>query len=53
MPSEATIWERAQQEEDGPRSRAELLAEFKMASEISRTMGRPVITVDAMRDELV
>ncbi len=52
MPSETTIWERARQDKDGPKSCAELLAEFRLAAEISRTMGRPLITVDEMRDEL-
>ena len=34
------------------RTRMELLQEFKLAAEVSRTMGRPLITVDRMRDEL-
>lgn len=34
------------------RTRMEILAEFKLIAEISRTMGRPLLTIDAMRDEL-
>ena len=52
MSSEVTLGERNDQDKAIPRPRGELLAEYEVAAEVSRIMGRPLITVDEMQNEL-